>query len=164
MMNWWCEKGIDGFRMDVISMISKDPSYPDGKVSDGVYGDLSPYVCNGPRVHEYLQEMNRKVLSKYDLLTVGETPSVTVSEAKKYANKEGTELNMVFQFEHTDGAANSKAVIGKWTINGRQGWREAPGEVSTGTITISRARSPASEMTIRSGGCFLPRCWRASCI
>ena len=59
--------------------------------------------------------MNRKVLSKYDLLTVGETPSVTVSEAKKYANKEGTELNMVFQFEHTDGAANSKAVIGKWT-------------------------------------------------
>ena len=115
MMNWWCEKGIDGFRMDVISMISKDPSYPDGKVSDGVYGDLSPYVCNGSRVHEYLQEMNRKVLSKYDLLTVGETPSVTVSEAKKYANKEGTELNMVFQFEHTDGAANSKAVIGKWT-------------------------------------------------
>ena len=115
MMNWWCEKGIDGFRMDVISMISKDPSYPDGKVSDGVYGDLSPYVCNGPRVNEYLQEMNRKVLSKYDLLTVGETPSVTVSEAKKYANKEGTELNMVFQFEHTDGAANSKAVIGKWT-------------------------------------------------
>lgn len=115
MMNWWCEKGIDGFRMDVISMISKDPAYPDGKVSDGVYGDLSPYVCNGPRVHEYLQEMNRKVLSKYDLLTVGETPSVTVSEAKKYANKEGTELNMVFQFEHTDGAANSKAVIGKWT-------------------------------------------------
>lgn len=115
MMNWWCEKGIDGFRMDVISMISKDPAYPDGKVGDGVYGDPSPYVCNGPRVHEYLQEMNRKVLSKYDLLTVGETPSVTVSEAKKYANKEGTELNMVFQFEHTDGAANSKAVIGKWT-------------------------------------------------
>ena len=85
MMNWWCEKGIDGFRMDVISMISKDPDYPDGPVKDGLYGDLMPYVCNGPHVHEYLQEMNRRVLSKYDLLTVGEAAGVTVDEAKKYA-------------------------------------------------------------------------------
>ena len=86
MMTWWCEKGSDGFRMDVISMISKDPAYPDGEVKDGIYGDMSPYVCNGPHVHEYLQEMNRRVLSRYDLLTVGEAAGVTIDEAKKYAS------------------------------------------------------------------------------
>ncbi|MBR2765716.1 MAG: alpha-glucosidase [Blautia sp.] len=116
MMDWWCRKGIDGFRMDVISMISKDPAYPDGPVTDGIYGDLGPYVCNGPHVHEYLQEMNRRVLSRYDLLTVGEAAGVTTDEARKYANAEGTELNMVFQFEHTDGVAGEDHVIGKWTV------------------------------------------------
>ena len=64
MMTWWCEKGVDGFRMDVISMISKDPAYPDGEIRDGLHGDMSPYVCNGPHVHEYLQEMNKRVLSR----------------------------------------------------------------------------------------------------
>ena len=102
MMTWWCEKGVDGFRMDVISMISKDQSYADGVAHDGLYGDSSPYVCNGPRVHEFLQEMNREVLSRYDLITVGETPGVTTEEAKKYANLDGSELKMVFQFEHMD--------------------------------------------------------------
>ena len=102
MMDWWCQKGIDGFRMDVISMISKDQAYPDGAVKENGYGDYSPYVCNGPRVHEYLQEMNRNVLSRYDLLTVGECAGVTVEEAKKYAGLDGAELNMVFQFEHMD--------------------------------------------------------------
>ena len=115
MMTWWCEKGIDGFRMDVISMISKDPAYPDGPDKDGIYGDMMPYVCNGPRVHEYLQEMNRRGLSKYDLLTVGEAAGVTIEEAKKYANNEGTELGMVFQFEHMDTLQESESVIGKWT-------------------------------------------------
>ena len=112
MMTWWCEKGVDGFRMDVISMISKDPAYPDGIVHNGLYGDNSPYVCNGPRVHEYLQEMNQKVLSKFDLITVGEAAGVTVEEAKKYANLDGSELNMVFQFEHVDAPT---AEHGKWT-------------------------------------------------
>uniref|UniRef100_UPI003FEDC72C alpha-amylase family glycosyl hydrolase n=1 Tax=Blautia sp. TaxID=1955243 RepID=UPI003FEDC72C len=112
MMKFWCEKGIDGFRMDVISMISKDPAYPDGIVHNGLYGDNSPYVCNGPRVHEYLQEMNQKVLSKFDLITVGEAAGVTVEEAKKYANLDGSELNMVFQFEHVDAPT---AEHGKWT-------------------------------------------------
>lgn len=114
MMTWWCEKGIDGFRMDVISMISKDPAYPDGPVADGIYGDLYPHVANGPRVHEFLQEINRRVLSKYDLLTVGETPRVTVEEARRYANAEGTELNMVFQFEHVSAALAGKPLVDKW--------------------------------------------------
>ena len=117
MMTWWCDKGIDGFRMDVISMISKVQSYPDGELFDGVYGNANPYVCDGPRVHEFLQEMNRRVLSRYDIMTVGEAAGVTVEEAKRYANNEGTELGMVFHFEHTDGSSNSESVIGKWTVN-----------------------------------------------
>ena len=114
MMCWWCEKGIDGFRMDVISMISKEQSYPDGEIHGGSsYADFGPFVCNGPRVHEYLQEMNREVLSKYNLLTVGETAGVTIEEAKKYARSDEKELNMVFQFEHMDVDSDEKA--GKWT-------------------------------------------------
>lgn len=128
MMTWWCDKGIDGFRMDVISMISKVPGLPDGAVGKSGYGDFGPYCVNGPRVHEYLQEMNREVLSKYDLITVGECSGVTIEEAKKYASSEGSELNMVFQFEHMglDDGENSKwnhskiklselkAVMSKW--------------------------------------------------
>ncbi|RRJ24647.1 alpha-glucosidase [Lachnoanaerobaculum gingivalis] len=98
MMTRWCKKGIDGFRMDVISLISKPEGYPDAKVV-GLYGDMN--ICaNGPKVHDYLKEMNEKVLSKFDIMTVGETAGVTLEEAKKYANSEGSELNMVFQFEH----------------------------------------------------------------
>jgi oligo-1,6-glucosidase len=111
MMNWWCEKGIDGFRMDVISMISKDQTFPDGEVIDGLYGDFTPYSIHGPRVHEYLKEMNRRVLSKYDLMTVGETAGVTVEEAKRYAGEAEEELNMVFHFEHVEGDGE----LGKWT-------------------------------------------------
>lgn len=103
MMRWWCERGVDGFRMDVISYISKTPQMPDGVKKPGsAYGDFSPYVINGPRVHEFLQEMNRQVLSRYDLLTVGECGGLTVEQACRYANAEGTELSMAFQFEHMD--------------------------------------------------------------
>lgn len=102
MMNWWCEKGIDGFRMDVISLISKVSGLPDGPVGKSGYGSFTPYAANGPHVHEYLQEMNEKVLSRYDLMTVGECAGVTIEEAKKYASSSGKELNMVFQFEHVD--------------------------------------------------------------
>ena len=112
MMTWWCEKGIDGFRMDVISMISKVPGLPDGNKGEGaLYGDLSN-TTNGPRVHEYLQEMRKRVLSKYDLITVGECAGVTIEEAKKYANLDDSELNMVFQFEHTGLDYDER---GKWT-------------------------------------------------
>lgn len=114
MMSWWCEKGIDGFRMDVISLLSKVQTFPDGEKGDGLYGNSDPYVCNGPRIHEFLQEMNREVLSKYDLITVGETSGVTVEQAKKYANLDGSELNMVFQFEH---AFLNNGPYGKWTDN-----------------------------------------------
>lgn len=109
MMTWWCDKGIDGFRMDVINMISKVPEMPDGELN-GLYGNFHPYSVNGPRVHEFLQEMNQKVLSKYDLITVGETPDVTTEDAKQYAGENTHELNMVFQFEHV----RSVGKYGKW--------------------------------------------------
>ncbi len=115
MMTWWCEKGIDGFRMDVISMISKPDGLPDVPMNPGqLYGDAMTGTCNGPHVHEYLQEMNRRVLSKYDLITVGETAGVTIDEARRYANDQGTELSMVFQFEHVglDGG-----LADKWCTN-----------------------------------------------
>ena len=101
MMRWWLEKGVDGFRMDVISLISKDPSFADGKI-DGMYGDLTPFCAHGPHVHEYLKEMNARVLSRYDLMTVGETAGVTIEEAQKYAGEDSHELRMVFQLEHVD--------------------------------------------------------------
>ena len=103
MMEWWLDKGIDGFRMDVINMISKVKGYPDGKTIPGSrYGDRLPYVMNGPHVHEYLQEMNHKVRSKYDVMTVGETPCTSVEDAQKYTGFDRDELNMVFTFEHMD--------------------------------------------------------------
>jgi len=94
MMRWWLDKGIDGFRMDAISFISKRQDFPDG--------DAKRIIPNGPRIHEFLQEMRREVLSKYDIMTVGETGGVTVDEAIQYANAEGSELNMVFQFEQQE--------------------------------------------------------------
>lgn len=113
MMNWWCEKGIDGFRMDVISLISKDMEFPDGVPEETGYAANT--AANGPHVHEYLQEMNQKVLSHYDLITVGEASGVTVEEAMKYANADGTELNMVFQFEHVgEGRTTAENHYGKW--------------------------------------------------
>ncbi|MBR3327967.1 MAG: alpha-glucosidase [Atopobiaceae bacterium] len=115
MMRWWCDKGIDGWRMDVISMISKDQRFPDGQVGPDGYGDFFPYVVNGPRVHEFLREMNQEVLSHYDLLTVGEAGGVTIDEAKHYAAADGSELSMVFQFEHVDASLNEPApLVGKW--------------------------------------------------
>ena len=87
MMTWWCDKGIDGFRMDVISMISKYPGLPDGPENgNGYTGNTS---CDGPNIHKYLREMNEKVLSKYRLITVGECPGVNAEQAKKYANIDG---------------------------------------------------------------------------
>lgn len=112
MMTFWCEKEIDGFRMDVISMISKNQAFPDGEVKNGLYGDFNPYCVHGPRIHEFLQEMNKEVLSRYDIMTVGETSGVTIEEAQKYAGEDRNELNMVFQFEHVEDACGDH---GKWT-------------------------------------------------
>ena len=97
MMKFWLDMGCDGFRMDVASLYSKTPGLPDGKGTAGLIG--CEYYQNGPRIHEFLREMNQEVLSHYDIMTVGEMSGVTIDEAIKYAGKERKELNMVFQFD-----------------------------------------------------------------
>jgi oligo-1,6-glucosidase len=122
MMHWWLKKGVDGFRMDVINMISKAPGLPDAPVtSDERYQFGGRYFVNGPRLLEYLDEMKRTVLSHYDVLTVGETPLVSTAHAIDITNEETGHLNMLFQFEHMDldaepGAASSRASIRPWRL------------------------------------------------
>lgn len=105
MMNFWVDKGIGGFRMDVIDLI--------GKVPDEMI------TGNGPKLHEYLQEMNRAALDGNDLLTVGETWGATPEVAKLYSNPDRKELSMVFQFEH----------IGLDQIEGKEKWDLKPLEL-----------------------------------
>lgn len=101
ILKFWLDKGIDGFRMDVITLISKDPAYPDGPViQNKAYGSYYAGCASGPKVHEYLQEMNREVLSKYDIMTVGEAPHTSAEEAVPYTAAARGELNMVFHFDH----------------------------------------------------------------
>ncbi|MEU3465568.1 alpha-glucosidase [Streptomyces sp. NPDC006733] len=103
MMRWWLDRGVDGFRMDVVNLISKDPALPDGVLrGDGLFGDGSPHFVCGPRIHEYLQEMHREVMARCPgrLLTVGEMPGVTVEQARLFTDPLRAELDMVFQFEH----------------------------------------------------------------
>ena len=103
MMRWWLDRGVDGFRMDVINMISKDTSLPDTVPRPGSrYGPGDAYFTCGPRNHEFLQEMYREVFAgrPAHVLTVGEMPGVTIPEAVLFTAPERRELDMVFQFEH----------------------------------------------------------------
>ncbi|MEH7351993.1 alpha-glucosidase [Neobacillus drentensis] len=114
MMKYWLEKGIDGFRMDVINLISKQPGLPEGIQGEGqLYGDGSSFCMNGPRIHEFLQEMNQEVLSKYPIMTVGEMPGTTPDDAILYTNPDRNEVNMIFTFEHMD---LDSAPGGKWNL------------------------------------------------
>jgi len=97
IMKFWFDKGVDGFRMDVISFISKDTDYPE--LPEKYCGDFIPYYANGPRLHEFLQEMNKNVLSKYDVMTVGEAPGVTREQALDFVDEDRKELNMFFHFD-----------------------------------------------------------------
>ncbi|MGI6123462.1 MAG: glycoside hydrolase family 13 protein [Acetivibrionales bacterium] len=102
MMKWWLDKGIDGFRMDVINAIAKNWSFPDAPRAEHntmKYVFYPQYYFNQPGVHELIQEMNREVLSKYDIMTVGEACCVTTEMARLYTGEDRNELNMVFQFE-----------------------------------------------------------------
>lgn len=114
MMKFWLDKGVDGFRMDVINFISKVEGLPSAPEEEGKkYVSGSKYFMNGPKIHDYLQEMNREVLSKYDIITVGEMPGVSPEQGRMYTGKDRNELNMVFQFEHMD---LDSAPGGKWNL------------------------------------------------
>ncbi|BDU11488.1 alpha-glucosidase [Aurantimicrobium sp. INA4] len=108
MMNWWLEQGVDGFRMDVINLISKRQDFSD---AEGLFG---PWM-NGPRIHEFLQEMNREVLRDKGLITVGEMPGCTIQLAQEYTAPERHEVNMVFTFEHMNLDTNPDG-FGKWDL------------------------------------------------
>jgi len=101
MMRWWLDRGVDGFRMDVINMISKDPALPDGMALGSSQAGAEHYL-SGPRIHEFLHEMNTEVLAGRpgQLLTVGEMPGVTVDQARLFTDPARAEVDMVFQFEH----------------------------------------------------------------
>ena len=94
MMHFWLKKGVDGFRLDVINLISKDQQFPQDD-SDG-----RKFYTDGPRIHEFLHEMNEKVFSKYDIMTVGEMSSTSIDNCIRYTNPHEEELNMTFNFHH----------------------------------------------------------------
>ena len=103
MMNWWLDKGVDGFRLDVINYIGKNPEFPDGVIGKDGLGDFVPYAVNLPISHDYIKEMNSRVWhNREGILTVGETPFASTDDAVQYSCLDNTELNMVFQFEHMD--------------------------------------------------------------
>ncbi len=101
MMRWWVDRGVDGFRMDVINLISKTYPPQDGPVGpDGLCYDAA-LVANGPRMHEFLKEMNREVgISERELFTVGEMGNVDAGLVRSYTAEQSAELGMVFTFEH----------------------------------------------------------------
>ncbi|HEU5212194.1 MAG TPA: alpha-glucosidase [Gaiellaceae bacterium] len=104
VMRWWLDRGVDGFRMDVINMIAKDPALPDGAVHPSNSRDGMPHFADGERVHRYLQELHREVMAPRTehVMTVGETPGVNVEQARLFTDPARAEIDMVFQFEHMD--------------------------------------------------------------
>ena len=156
MMRWWVERGVDGFRMDVINLISKPPGLPDG--------DLWALCANGPRVHEFLAEMHREVLAGRELLAVGETPGASVDDARRYSDPARAEIDMVFTFEHV-GAGRGQVEVGPAAAAahraegqplrpGSTAWPRWGGTRCTGTTTTSPGSSPGGATTASTG-------WRA---
>ena len=177
MMRWWLDKGIDGFRMDVINMISKVPGLPD---APAVTGDRYQFggqnFIQGPRLLEFLQEMKQEVLSKYDILTVGETPLTTPEQAVEITDEETGVLSMVFQFEHMDldadrddGVGNRRQAV---EPGGSEAGHDALAEGAGGPgleqpvpeqPRPAAVRSRASA-TMAATGSSRPRCSPPSCI
>ena len=115
VMRFWLDKGVAGFRMDVIPFISKDPAFPD--LTPAQLQNPDRVYANGPRVHQYLQEMRREVLSKYDTMTVGEAVGVTLEKGPLFTDQRRGELDMIFRFEGVN--------------VGLDGWRTRPWTLPT---------------------------------
>lgn len=102
MMNWWFKKGIDGFRMDVIPFIAKDTAFPvitQEELNKNYEGRWDIYLASGPHLHEYLQEMNKEVLSKYDVMSLAEGAGMTKATALNFVDADRKELNMGYHFD-----------------------------------------------------------------
>ena len=167
MMRWWLDRGVDGFRMDVINMISKDPALPDAREPGaGMMPDGSEHFIDGPRIHEFLQEMHRSVFAgrPEPTLTVGEMPGVTVEEARLFTDPARGEVDMVFQFEHVNldqGATkwdvrplrltDLKATFGRWQEGlAETGWNSLYWNNHDQPRVVSRFGDDGPEHRVRS--------------
>lgn len=123
VLRFWLQKGVDGFRLDAINFISKNPDYPDGTAGKNGLASIRPFVCNGPKVHEWLGEMKEKVLRPMHAMTVGEADGSSVEDAILFAK----EVDMVFSFDHVAldigenftfnrniDLAKLKSILGEW--------------------------------------------------
>ncbi len=139
IMHFWMQKGIAGFRIDVLTFISKDLTFPE-QTDENFGGDTGKFFGNGPRLHEFLQEMHEQVLSKYDMMTVGEGPGISVENAHLYVAENRKELHTIYHFEHmgidrVNGhffkpkpytLPDFKAIVSKWdTLAEKGGWNTA---------------------------------------
>lgn len=152
MMKCWLDKGVDGLRMDVINLISKNREFPD-VVTNKQYDWGMPHYVNGPKVHDYIREMNREVFSKYDMVTMGECPSTGIEEGIKYIDPARKELDMLINFELMDvdfgpqgrwdisdwNLVDFKKIVRKWqnSLDGR-GWNALYLMSHDQTRTVSR--------------------------
>lgn len=155
MMRWWLQRGVDGFRMDVINLISKVEGLPDGPVGPTGRGSCFEACANGPRFHEFLAEMHREVFDAYPdrtFLTVGETPGIGLDDALKCSDPARREVDMVFQFEHV-GLDNNPA--DKFAVERPEmrladlagnlaAWQEGMGEVGWNSLYFENHDQPRS--------------------
>ncbi|GAA4973856.1 alpha-glucosidase [Kineococcus glutinatus] len=176
MMNWWLDRGVDGFRMDVVNMVSKDVaadgSLPDGPPLPGTpWGDGSAaYIC-GPRIHEFLHEMHEAVFAGRDarLITVGEMPGVTVEDARLFTDPARAEVDMVFQFEHVGldhgpggkfdprplRLTDLKASFGRWQAGlADVGWNSLYWDNHDQPRVVSRFGDDSPRWRVRSATCL----------
>ncbi|TMR95339.1 glycoside hydrolase family 13 protein [Nonomuraea basaltis] len=183
MMRWWLDRGVDGFRMDVINMISKDVLLPDGlPIPQDDFGDGSPFYLCGPRLDEFLMEMRKEVLAGRDhVLTVGEMPNVTLEQARAITDRRSPRVDMVFQFEHvqvdqgpagkfdvrTPRPADLKASLSRWQEGlATTGWNtlylgnhDQPRSVSRfggpGELHVPSAKALATMLHLHRGTPFI---------
>lgn len=165
MMRWWLDRGIDGFRMDVINLISKDTTLPDAEPDPATgRGDGFAHYSHGPRLHEFLQEMRREVFDGRDaLLTVGEMPGVTTEEALLTTDPARRELDMVFQFEHVGLDHGSTKFDPRPLAPGALAasltkWQDALGETGWNSLYLSNHDQPRTVSRFGNDGEF----WRQS--
>lgn len=147
LMKFWLDKGVDGFRMDVIPLISKQPGLPDMDW-DTLGSDFGAAYANGPRVHEFLQEMNREVLQHYDIVTIGEGVGVTPDQGLRYVGKDRKELHMIFHFGHMfiDFGKEGRLDIRDWQMEEFtqvfEEWEQKLGDDGWGTIYLGNHDFP----------------------
>lgn len=146
LMRFWLDKGVDGFRMDVIPFISKPDGFPDKDWENTP--DYGVAYANGPRVHEYLQEMNREVISKYNIMTVGEGVGISAEQANLYVGEDRNELNMIFHFDHMfidhgpDGRMDKRTYDLSEFLEIFDRWEKALGDKGWGSIYLGNHDFP----------------------